>query len=152
MRPGGERFVRPLGQKGFVVAEISPGQFADLIATRHRLEEGMLGDAARLGDEGWKAAILAAFHRLSSRPSTMRRPDAPAGMVELHRPLVEAAIRHDVAGLVAAARPHGASVLDGAGVCLPSRREKSERAARVGRPCRSGRRGGEGRPPEAQRE
>lgn len=53
------------GQRGFRVAPVSLGDFADITRTRVMLECEALRQSIALGDDAWEAELLAAFHRLS---------------------------------------------------------------------------------------
>ncbi|MTI43113.1 DNA-binding GntR family transcriptional regulator [Roseibium hamelinense] len=60
-----EQLVISKPNRGFFVAEISEGEISDLLNTRLVLEEPLLEEAMRLGDEDWEVGIVEAHHRLS---------------------------------------------------------------------------------------
>ena len=60
-----EGIVRASENKGFRVASISIGDFAEISRLRNLLEGETLADAIEYGDDAWEGNVLAAFHRLS---------------------------------------------------------------------------------------
>lgn len=55
-------------QRGFRVAPISADELRDLTAVRAKIEGHCLERALAVGDVGWEASLVAAFHRLSRTP------------------------------------------------------------------------------------
>jgi DNA-binding GntR family transcriptional regulator len=64
-------------QRGFRAAPISRSDLQDLTMVRCRIEEMCVRRAIELGDLGWEAGIVAAYHRLSRTPA--RIPQADSG-------------------------------------------------------------------------
>ena len=64
-------------QKGFRVAPVSLDDLWDVTRTRRLIEDQLLPEAVRLGDDAWEGEIVAAFHRLEKLPST----DPATGLV-----------------------------------------------------------------------
>ena len=67
-------------QRGFRVAPISADELRDLTAVRAQIEGLCLERAVAVGDVGWEAQLVAAFHRLSRTPE--REPEDPDRMSE----------------------------------------------------------------------
>ncbi len=67
-------------QRGFRVAPISAAELRDLTRVRVQIEGLCLGRAIAVGDVGWEAQLVAAFHGLSRTPE--REPGDPARMNE----------------------------------------------------------------------
>jgi GntR family transcriptional regulator, carbon starvation induced regulator len=63
--------------RGFRVTPVSVDEFRDLTRLRVLCECEALAEAIDVGDDGWEADILAAFHRLSAVEASMA-PVAPA--------------------------------------------------------------------------
>lgn len=59
-------------QRGFRVTPISPGELRDLTGVRAQIEGMCLERAIAVGDVGWEAHLVAAFHRLSRTPERER--------------------------------------------------------------------------------
>lgn len=59
-----EGLVRADRRRGFRVAPITAEDMADITRMRLMLDVQALGDAMACGDDGWEAAIVAAFYRL----------------------------------------------------------------------------------------
>ena len=68
MRLSSEGFVAAETHRGSRVSELSPHEFADLMATRREIERLCLAKAIARGDAAWEAEIVAAMHRLSRAP------------------------------------------------------------------------------------
>ncbi|WP_420102555.1 GntR family transcriptional regulator [Bosea sp. (in: a-proteobacteria)] len=68
MRLSSEGFVAAATHRGSRVSELSPHEFADLMATRREIERLCLVKAIALGDAAWEAEIVAAMHMLSRAP------------------------------------------------------------------------------------
>lgn len=67
-------------QRGFRVAPISADELSDLTQVRAQIEGMCLERAIAVGDVGWEARLVAAFHRLSRTPE--REPGDPQRMNE----------------------------------------------------------------------
>ena len=67
-------------QRGFRVAPISADELRDLTGVRAQIEGMCLERAIAVGDVGWEAQLVAAFHRLSRTPE--REPGDLARMNE----------------------------------------------------------------------
>ena len=67
-------------QRGFRVTSISARELCDLTAVRAQIEGLCLERAIAVGDVGWEAQLVAAFHRLSRTPE--REPEDPDRMGE----------------------------------------------------------------------
>ena len=67
-------------QRGFRVAPISADELSDLTQVRAQIEGACLERAIAVGDVGWEARLVAAFHRLSRTPE--REPGDPQRMNE----------------------------------------------------------------------
>ena len=67
-------------QRGFRVAPISADELSDLTQVRAQIEGSCLERAIAVGDVGWEARLVAAFHRLSRTPE--REPGDPQRMNE----------------------------------------------------------------------
>ena len=67
-------------QRGFRVAPISAEELRDLTRVRAHIEGLCLEHAIAVGDVGWEAQLVAAFHRMSRTPE--REPDDPQRMDE----------------------------------------------------------------------
>ena len=67
-------------QRGFRVAPISAEELRDLTGVRAQIEGMCLERAIAVGDVGWEAQLVAAFHRLSRTPE--REPTDPQRMNE----------------------------------------------------------------------
>lgn len=82
-----EGLVRADERRGFRVAPLSPDDLRDIIHMRLMLDVPALQEAIEHGDDGWEAAIVAAFYRLDKVES--RLPDGPVVLDEewsaLHR-------------------------------------------------------------------
>jgi len=63
-------------QRGFRAAPISPEDLQDLTRVRIEIDSLCLRRSIELGDVGWEARLVAAFHRLSRTPE--RAPGDPA--------------------------------------------------------------------------
>lgn len=68
MRLSSEGFVAAETHRGSRVSELSPHEFADLMAARREIERLCLVKAIALGDAAWEAEIVAAMHMLSRAP------------------------------------------------------------------------------------
>lgn len=66
-------------QRGFLVAPLSPADLVDLTDLRCEIEALALRRSVERGDVNWEAAILAADHKLRSRPVV------PAGENPIHK-------------------------------------------------------------------
>ncbi|HMN80498.1 MAG TPA: GntR family transcriptional regulator [Burkholderiaceae bacterium] len=73
-----EGLVQLQDQRGFRVAPISRDDLLELTRTRGWLNEILLRESIRHGDETWEEGIVLAFHRLSRTPN--RLPDDPGAM------------------------------------------------------------------------
>ena len=67
-------------QRGFRVAPISAAELRDLTGVRTHIEGLCLERAVAVGDLGWEAALVAAFHLMSRTPE--REPGDPQRMDE----------------------------------------------------------------------
>lgn len=66
-----EGLVRADERRGFRVAPLSLADLSDITRMRLMLDVPALADAMRHGDDGWEAAIVAAFHRLEKVESRL---------------------------------------------------------------------------------
>lgn len=94
MRLAADRLVRAAPQRGFWVEGLSREAFADITATRVRLETMALGDAMAKGGEAWEVGVIAAKHRLdrlaSEDPAARPCETWEARHRDVHRALIEA--------------------------------------------------------------
>jgi len=63
-----DHFVERLDQRGFKVANVSRGEFEELLKTRCWLEEKALRESIEHGDNGWEEQVVLAAYRLSRVP------------------------------------------------------------------------------------
>jgi DNA-binding GntR family transcriptional regulator len=95
-RLASEGLVLAEGQRGFSVAPVSPGSFAEVAELRLLLERGAIQDSFAAGDLDWEGRVVGAHHKLAvleqrllagkaAEPALWTRYD-----LEFHRALIEA--------------------------------------------------------------
>ncbi|MHA6344349.1 GntR family transcriptional regulator [Roseivivax sp. CAU 1761] len=70
-RLSSERLVVAEGQRGFTVAPLDAGEFADLNVARTAIEKEALRLALARGDDAWEARIVAAAYRLEKQDAAL---------------------------------------------------------------------------------
>ena len=87
-------FVLAIDQKGFRVAELSPEELLDITRVRQQIESQALREAIRLKDIAWESEVVAAHHRLTRIPMSLRgqggalNPEWEAAHVAFHDALI----------------------------------------------------------------
>lgn len=64
-RLSADGFVQVQGQRGFRVADMSPGELADITDLRVVLEAMALTQSIKNSDDDWESRVVAAFHHLT---------------------------------------------------------------------------------------